>query len=103
VIYIRLKGNSACVDGFFLYRLHQRKRYRRPAEEPEEDKYVISCTTEKNFKILTFFFLHFRRENRHFVRVPQAVAADYDVAPQSTIRTDKNRNSRVSLFVCNEC
>ncbi|CAO0802781.1 unnamed protein product [Mucor circinelloides] len=52
--------------------LHQRKRYRRPAEEPEED----------------------RHENRHFVRVPQAVAADYDVAPQSTVRTDKNRNSR---------
>ncbi|KAK4516720.1 uncharacterized protein ATC70_011698 [Mucor velutinosus] len=52
--------------------LHQRKRYRRPAEEPEEDK----------------------QENRHFVRVPQAVAADYDVAPQSTVRTDKNRNSR---------
>lgn len=87
---------------FYLYRLHQRKKYRRPAEEPEEDKYVISCTTERNFKILTFF-LHFRRENRHFVRVPQAVAADYDVAPQSTIRTDKNRNSRVSLFVCNGC
>ncbi|CEP16152.1 hypothetical protein [Parasitella parasitica] len=56
--------------------LHQRKRYRRPAEEPEED----------------------RQENRHFVRVPQAVAADYDVAPQSTVRTDKNRNSRVSRF-----
>lgn len=55
----------------------------------------------KKLKILTVFsFLHFRRENRHFVRVPQAVAADYDVAPQSTIRTDKNRNARVSLFVC---
>ncbi|KAI8097798.1 uncharacterized protein B0P05DRAFT_522049 [Gilbertella persicaria] len=52
--------------------LHQRKRYKRPQEEPEEEK----------------------ARNRHFVHVPQAVAADYDVAPQSTVRLDKNRGSK---------
>ena len=37
----------------------------------------------------------FRAQARHFVHVPQAVAADYDVAPQSTVRLDKNRNNKV--------
>lgn len=31
------------------------------------------------------------------VRIPMAVAADYDVAPQSTVRADKSRGARVSL------
>ncbi|OBZ83588.1 Transcription factor IWS1 [Choanephora cucurbitarum] len=52
--------------------LHQRKRYKRPKEEPEDEK----------------------AQARHFVHVPQAVAADYDVAPQSTVRLDKNRNNK---------
>ncbi|KAG2232789.1 hypothetical protein BDF21DRAFT_492479 [Thamnidium elegans] len=52
--------------------LHQRKKYRRPEEEPEED----------------------RRDNRLHVRIPMAVAADYDVVPQSTIRADKSRGAR---------
>ncbi|KAI9359489.1 hypothetical protein BD770DRAFT_386162 [Pilaira anomala] len=52
--------------------IHQRKKYRRPEEEPEEDK----------------------RENRSHVRIPMAVAADYDIVPQSTIRVDKSRGNR---------
>lgn len=32
------------------------------------------------------------------VRIPMAVAADYDVAPQSTVRADKSRGARVSSY-----
>lgn len=53
-------------------RIHQRKKYKRPEQEPEEDT------------------------NRMHVRIPMAVAADYDIAPQSTVRTDKSRGARVS-------
>ncbi|KAG2205232.1 hypothetical protein INT47_009497 [Mucor saturninus] len=52
--------------------IHQRKKYRRPEEEPEEE----------------------RDDNRLHVRIPMAVAADYDVVPQSTIRADKSRGVR---------
>ncbi|CAO3629922.1 unnamed protein product [Mucor hiemalis] len=50
--------------------IYQRKKYRQ--EEPKEDK----------------------DDNRMHVRIPMAVAADYDVAPQSTVRADKSRGAR---------
>ncbi|KAI8979279.1 hypothetical protein BDF20DRAFT_939492 [Mycotypha africana] len=52
----------------------QRKRFRRPSGEAGDESY---CS-----------------ETRHFVRVPQAVAADYDIAPQSTVRADKSRTPK---------
>ncbi|KAI8985899.1 hypothetical protein BDB01DRAFT_786777 [Pilobolus umbonatus] len=51
--------------------MHQRKKYRPPADNEED-----------------------RDGHRMHVRVPQAVAADYDIAPQSTVRIDKSRGSR---------
>ncbi|KAI7900686.1 uncharacterized protein BX663DRAFT_488298 [Cokeromyces recurvatus] len=50
---------------------YQRKKVRRNSEELEEG-----------------------HENRRFVRVPQAVAANYDIAPQSTVRIDKSRSNK---------
>lgn len=46
--------------------------------------------------------IFFRDDNRMHVRIPLAVAADYDVAPQSTIRADKNRGARVrtKIYLC---
>ncbi|KAI9473557.1 MAG: hypothetical protein EXX96DRAFT_578440 [Benjaminiella poitrasii] len=50
---------------------YQRKKVRRDSEEMEED-----------------------RPDRPFVHVPQAVAANYDIAPQSTVKIDKSRSAR---------
>ncbi|KAG0747958.1 hypothetical protein G6F57_007284 [Rhizopus arrhizus] len=53
--------------------LVQKRRRYKPQDEPEEERAGSS---------------------RMHVRIPQAVAADYDIVPQSIIRTDKNRNTK---------
>lgn len=63
---------------FFLYRIQKRRKYKRE-DEPEEESVGGS---------------------RLHVRIPQAVAADYDIVPQSIVRADKNKSSKVGIILC---
>lgn len=75
VIYNAMREEIIYVFFSLIFRVQKRRRY-KPQDEPEEEQAGSS---------------------RMHVRIPQAVAADYDIVPQSIIRTDKNRNTKVYL------
>lgn len=72
----RIKGNLHSCFFFILFywvgRVQKRRKYKRDDLEEEQAS-----------------------GSRMHVRIPQAVAADYDIVPQSVIRQDSNRASKV--------